>query len=68
MVILSKAFKPDNFELHNSQKLSFTNTRGLFSNFAYCKSFLESNCPDILALCEANLDDSIESGNFCVRG
>ena len=30
-------------------------------------SSLESNSPDILALCEANLDDSIDSGNFFVR-
>ena len=31
-------------------------------------TFFESNSPDILALCEANLDDSIDSGNFSVRG
>ena len=37
-------------------------------NFVDCKSFLESNSPDILALCETNLDDSIDSGNFSVRG
>ena len=68
MTILSKACKPDNFELHNSLKLSFTNIRGLRSNFVDCESFLESNSPDILALCETNLDDSIDSGNFSVRG
>ena len=68
MVILSKACKPDNFESHSSLKLSFTNNRGLRSNFVDCESFLESNSPDILALCETNLDDSIDSGNFCVRG
>ena len=68
MVILSKACKPDNFESHNSLKLSFTNIRGLRSNFVDCESFLESNSPDILALCETNLDDSIDSGNFPVRG
>ena len=33
MAILSKAFKPDNFELHISLKLSFTNIKGLRSNF-----------------------------------
>ena len=33
-------------------------------NFVDCESFLESNSPDILALCETNLDDS---GNFSVR-
>ena len=67
MAILSKAHKPDNFESHNSLKLSFTNIRGLRSNFVDCESFLESNSPDILALCETNLDDSIDSGNFSVR-
>ena len=68
MAILSKACKPDNFESHNSLKLSFTNIRGLHSNFVDCESFLESNSPDILALCETNLDGSIYSGNFSVTG
>ena len=68
MAILSKASKPDNFESHNSLKLSFTNIQGLHSNFVDCKSFLESNSPNILALYETNLDDSIDSGNFSVRG
>ena len=68
MAILSKACKPDNSELHNSPKLSFTNIRQIHSNFVDCESFLESNSPDILALCETNLDDSIDSGNFSVRG
>ena len=68
MAILSKACKPDNFESHNSLKLSFTDIRGLRSNFVDCESFLESTFPDILALCETNLDDSIDSGNFSVRG
>ena len=44
------------------------NIRGLRSNFVDCESFLESNSPDILALCETNLDDSIDSGYFSVRG
>ena len=68
MAILSKTSKPDNFELHNSPKLSFTNIPGLRSNFVDCESFLESNSPDILVLCETNLDDSIDSGKFSVRG
>ena len=68
MAILSKACKPDNFESHNSLKLSFMNIRGLRLNFVDCESFLESNSPDIIALCETNLDDSIDSGNFSVRG
>ena len=33
MAILSKACKQDNFESHNSVKLSFTNIQGLRSNF-----------------------------------
>ena len=57
MAILSKGCKPENFESHNSLKLSFTNIRGLRSNFAECGFFLESNSPNILALCETNLDD-----------
>ena len=64
MAIFSKARKPDNFESHNSLKLSFTNIRGLRWNFVDSETFLESNSPDILALCETNLDDSIDSGNF----
>ena len=68
MAILSKACKPDNFESHNSLKLSLTNVRGLRSNFVDYESFLESKSPDILVLCEKNLDASIDSGNFSVRG
>ena len=63
-----KACKRDNFESHNSLKLSFTNIRDIRPNFADCESFLESNSLDIHALCETNLDDSIKSGNFSVRG
>ena len=65
MAILSKGHKPDNFEPHDLLKLSFTN---ICSNFVECESFLKSNSPDILALCEPNLDDSINSGNFSVKG
>ena len=42
--------------------------QGLCSNFVDCESFLESNSPDILAQSETNLDDSIDFGNFSVRG
>ena len=38
----------------------------LCSNFDKNESFLESNSPDILALCQRNLDDSIDSGSFSV--
>ena len=68
MAILSKVCKPDNFESHNSLKFSFMNILGLHSNFIDCVSFLESNSSDFLALCETNLDHSIDPGNFSVRG
>ena len=64
MVILSNACKPENFESHNSLKLNFMNIRGLHSNFVDYESFLESNSPDILVVCETNMDDSIDSGNL----
>ena len=69
MAILSKGCKPNNLESSNSSiKLSFMNVRDLCLNFLESKFFLESNSPDILALCETNLDGSIDSGNFSVRG
>ena len=37
-------------------------------NFVDCESFLESTSPDILPLCETNLDGSIDSVNFSVGG
>ena len=37
-------------------------------NFIDCESFLKSNSPDILALCETNLGKLIDSGKFSVRG
>ena len=67
MAILSKGCKPDNFESYTPLKLRFTNIWGLCSNFVDCESFLESNFPDILTLCETNLYDSIGSSNFSVR-
>ena len=65
MAILSKGCKPDTFEQHNSLKLSFANIRGLHLNFVDCESFLASKSPDILALCQTNVDDS---DNFSVSG
>ena len=68
MAILSKACKPDHFESHSSLKLSFMNIWGPCLNFVDCESSHESNSLDIPALCERNLEDSIVSGNFSVRG
>ena len=61
MAILSKGWKPHNFESCNSLKLSFRNIQDLCLNFVECQSFLESNPPDILALCQTTLDDSNDS-------
>ena len=50
--------------------LFFDSTKSLYfqryvnQNFVWCEFFLKSSSPDILALCETNLDDSIDS----VRG
>ena len=67
MAILSKGCIPDNFKSHISLKLSFANIRGLYLNFVASEHFLELNFPDIVALCETNLDDSIDSGNYLWR-
>ena len=50
-----------------SLKPSFINIQDLHSNFVGCESFLESNFSDILALCETNLNNSIDSTNFSVQ-
>ena len=54
--------------LQTSAKLRFTNIQGLCSNFFACEPFLESSSPDILGLCETNLEDPMDSSNFSVRG
>ena len=56
------------WKLKTTLKLNFMIIRGPRSNFVECESFFESNSPDILALCETNLHDSTDSGNFFVRG
>ena len=68
MAILSKACKPDNFESYNSLKLSFTNIWDLRLNFVDCETYLGLKSPDILALFETILDDSVNSNDFSVRG
>ena len=61
-------YKIDNFESQNFLKLCFASIWGLRLNFVDCEFSLESNSPGILTLCETNLDDSIDSGTFSVRG
>ena len=68
MGILSKGCEPDNFKSYNSLKLGITNIWDICSHFVECESFLESNSPDILAVCVTNFDDSIDLGKFYVRG
>ena len=57
IAMLTKGYTANKFESHNSLKLSFLNIRGLHWNFFECEYFLDSNFPDILALCEINLND-----------
>ena len=48
--------------------IKITNIWGFPSNFIESEIFVESNLPDVLAPYETNLDDSIDSENFSVRG
>ena len=67
MAILSKGCKPNNFESHNSLKFSFTDVWSHCFIFVDWESFLKLDSPNTLPICKANLDDSINSGNFPVR-
>ena len=49
MVLLSKVFKPDNFESHDSLNLRFTNIQCFCLNFVGCELFLNQT-PLILLL------------------
>ena len=66
--INQRKFKPDNFKLHNSLKLSSTNIWGLCSNFVEFESSLESKFPHIFVPFETSLGDLTDSGNFSVKG
>lgn len=68
MAIFLKVCKLINFETHNSLELSFSDLRGFCCNFVRCESFLEWDSPNVLALCETNLNNSNDSSNFSVRG
>lgn len=68
MAMLSKVCKPDDFELHNSLKLSITNIWGLLSHFIDFESFFDRKILDILALRETILDNSNDASNFSVKG
>ena len=64
MAILSKGCNQITLN-HITLKIDFANIWGLC--FQFCESFLESNSHGVLTLCETNLDNSIDSGNFSVR-
>ena len=66
-VIESSSLSVSSVYVSNSLELSFTNIWGLCLNFVDCKSFLESNSPDILAAWDKP-GWLIDSGNFSVRG
>ena len=66
MAILSKARKPGVL-IYTTLKNLVSPIFEVRSDFVGCESFFESNAPDILRLCETNLDDSIDSNNFSVR-
>ena len=69
MVVLSKVCKPDNRESHNYLSLSFTIIWSLLqSTFVGCEFFCESKSPDLSALCEADMEDSIDSSIFLFEG
>ena len=53
---------------HNSLNFGFTNIWGIRSDFDGSESLLESKFPNILALCETNLEDTIDSENVSVGG
>ena len=66
MAILSKARKPG-ILIYTTLKNLVLPIFEFLSDFVGCESFFESNSPDILRLCETNLDDSIDSNNFSGR-
>ena len=62
----TKGCTPDNFISQNCLRLSFTNIQRLWLKFVGYESTIESSS-NILALCEINLYDSIDSTNFSVK-
>ena len=58
--IFSKVHKYDNSGSRNPLKLSFIIIEVVRCDFFECESFFESVSPDILALCERNLEETIQ--------
>ena len=69
MAILSKGWKPDDFESHDSLKLSFNEYLGPSFKFCWLWIFPWIKLKLSWHSCsKANQGDSIDSGNFSVRG
>ena len=49
-------------------KFSFSNVRGLRSNYDEVSRFLQTKSPDLLALSETKLDSSVQSSEFTPDG
>ena len=48
--------------------IAYTNIRGLRTNFVYVEPYLNSKKPDMLALCETNLNPEISEKEFDIPG
>ena len=68
MAILSKACKPDNFELHNSLKLSFTNIRVFVRILLTVNLSLNQTLLTFLLCVRQTWMTQLISGNFSVIG
>ena len=61
--------KPKSSKSHScSLSLSFSNVRGLRTNFPFVESLLHTSSPHVLALCETNLDSTVSSKDLNVDG
>ena len=68
--VIKRPGHPPPSHTHHPKPLNicYSNVRGLRSNFSSVESFLHVVSPDILALCETNLDDSISNCDFDFPG
>ena len=67
MAIMSRFTKSVDPKSYISLMVRYTNIRGFRSNFLHCESFLETYLPDKLALCETNLEDTVDCNSLIVK-
>ena len=60
--------KPDKTKSPKPLNISYTNIRGLRTNFKDLQAYMSDNKPDILALCETNLHEGILDSDFLIQG